>query len=175
MKALIAYFSRSGNNYVGSKIEKLHVGNTAAAAKIAARLTGADEHRIDTVKPYPEGYEETTEAAKLELCRNARPELSAPLKAIDEYTHIVLGYPNWWGTMPMAVFTFLESFDFSGKTIAPFCTNEGSGLGKSESDIKRLCPKAIVLPGLAIRGGEAKDAGPAIEAWLVKSGLVFVR
>jgi flavodoxin len=175
MKALIAYFSRPGDNYVGGKIEKLSVGNTEAAAKIAARLTGADEYRIDTAKPYPEDYEETTEAAKQELRQNARPQLSTPLKTIDAYTHIILGYPNWWGTMPMAVFTFLESFDFSDLTLAPFCTHEGSGLGKSESDIKRLCPKATVLPGLAIRGGEARNAEPAIAVWLEKYGLITRR
>ena len=77
---------------------------------------------------------------------------------MDSYEVIYIGYPNWWGTMPMAVFTFLESYDFSGKTIIPYCTHEGSGMGSSERDIKKLCPNARVLPGLAIRGGSVDRA-----------------
>ena len=72
---------------------------------------------------------------------------------MDSYGIIYIGPPNWWGTMPMAVFTFLEAYDFSGKTLVPFCTHEGSGMGKSEQDVKKACPQAAVLPGLAIRGG----------------------
>jgi flavodoxin len=85
---------------------------------------------------------------------------------MDQYDTIILGYPNWWGTFPMAVFTFLEEYDFSGKTILPFCTHEGSGLGGSERDIRKLCPEAKVLPGLAIRGGSVKNAAETIKSWL---------
>ena len=87
---------------------------------------------------------------------------------MDDYEVIYLGYPNWWGTFPMAVFTFLESYDFSGKTIIPFCTHEGSGIGSSERDIKKLCPDAKVLTGLAIRGGSVKSADSIIKSWLSK-------
>jgi len=80
----------------------------------------------------------------LRLHLNARPELTNTVENMESYDVIYLGYPNWWGTMPMAVFTFLESYDFSGKTIIPFCTHEGSGIGNSERDIKKLCPKAKV-------------------------------
>jgi len=88
---------------------------------------------------------------------------------MDRYDTIILGYPNWWGTFPMAVFTFLEEYEFAGKTIPPFCTHEGSGLGGSERDIRKLCPGAKVLPGLAIRGGGVKGANDAIKSWITKN------
>jgi len=87
---------------------------------------------------------------------------------MDDYDLIYLGYPNWWGTFPMAVFTFLESYDFSGKTIVPFCTHEGSGIGNSERDIKKLCPNAKLLPGIAIRGGSVGVADNLVHSWLKK-------
>ena len=93
---------------------------------------------IITIKPYPEDYYEATRVAKDELKKNARPELIQAIKNMDDYDIIYLGYPNWWGTFPMAVSTFLESYDFSGITIIPFCTHEGSGIGRSEQDIRKL-------------------------------------
>ena len=88
-----------------------------------------------------------------------------------EYDVVFLGYPNWWGTMPMPVFAFLEAYDFSGKTVLPFCTHEGSGLGHSESDIKKLCPTARVAKGLAIQGGNVQKAESAIASWLQEAGV----
>jgi flavodoxin len=85
---------------------------------------------------------------------------------MDSYDVIYLGYPNWWSTFPMVVFTFLESYDFSGKTIVPFCTHEGSGLGSSEHDIKKLCQKADVKNGLAIRGSNVSRADNEIKNWI---------
>ncbi|ABP66710.1 hypothetical protein Csac_1097 [Caldicellulosiruptor saccharolyticus DSM 8903] len=151
-KILIAYFSRKGNNYLNGRITNLPIGNTEIVAQKIQKLTGGDLFEIKPAKQYPEDYYETIEIAKEEKRKNARPELANKLDDISPYEVVFLGYPNWWGTMPMAVFTFLESYDFTGKTIAPFCTHEGSGLGSSERDIKKLCPKANVLPGLAIRG-----------------------
>ena len=165
-KSLIAYFSRAGNNYVGGNIVNLPVGNTEVAANMIRKLTGSDIFRIDTVKAYPEDYQETTDVAKQELRQNARPELSGHLDNMADYSLIYLGYPNWWGTMPMAVFTFLEEYDFAGKTIIPFCTHEGSGMGHSESDIRKVCPDASVLKGLPIRGGNVQRAGNDIADWL---------
>ncbi|HET7732321.1 MAG TPA: flavodoxin, partial [Paludibacter sp.] len=129
-------------------------------------LTGGDLFEIDTVKPYPKDYTETTNVAMKEKRENARPELTAVVDNINEYDVIYLGYPNWWNTFPMAVFTFLESYDFSGKTIIPFCTHEGSGIGNSERDIKKLCPNAKVLPGLAIRGSSVSRADNEIKNWI---------
>src|SRR5512145_3060339 len=129
--ALIAYFSRKGQNYRDGNIVNLPNGNTEIIAKLIHELIGGDLFEIKTTKQYPIDYTETTEIAKTELRTNARPELIGKVSNIDEYDEVYLGYPNWWNTCPMAVFTFLESYDFSGKTIIPFCTHEGSGLGSS--------------------------------------------
>lgn len=166
-KCLIAYFSRKGQNYVNGSIVNLPVGNTEVAAKMAQEVTGGDLFEISTVKTYPVDYTETTEVAQDEKRKNERPELAAHVDNIDEYDVIILGYPNWWGTMPMAVFTFLEEYDFTGKTILPFCTHEGSGMGGSERDIKRICPSAKVEKGLAIHGGSVKSASGVIKSWLL--------
>ena len=166
-KILIAYYSRKGQNYVGSRIVNLAVGNTEVAAKMAQEITGGDLFEIRTVKAYPVDYTETTEVAAVEKRNNERPELAAHVDNMDEYDTIILGYPNWWGTPPMAVFTFLEEYDFTGKTILPFCTHEGSGMGGSERDIKRICPTAKVEKGLAIRGGTVNNAAGTIKSWLL--------
>ena len=104
--------------------------------------------------------------ATVEKRNNARPELSSRVNNMDQYDTVILGYPNWWGTFPMAVFTFLEEYDFSAKTILPFCIHEGSGLGSSESDIRKLCSGATVLSGLAIRGGSVGRADQLVANWL---------
>jgi flavodoxin len=110
--------------------------------------------------------------AKKELHDNARPELSSYVDNIDSYNLIFLGYPNWYGTMPMPVFTFLEKYDLSDKTIIPFCTHEGSGLGHSEKDIAKLCPKATLLKGLAINGSRVSDAKIDVTNWLNKLSII---
>lgn len=161
-KSLIAYFSRKGSNYVGGSIVNLTIGNTEVIANKIEELTGSDMFEIKTVKSYPKDYTETTNVAQDELRENARPELTEIVDDMDSYDVIYLGYPNWWGTMPMAVYTFLESYDFSGKTIIPYCTHEGSGMGSSERDIKKLCPNAKVLSGLAIKGCSVKSVAGTI-------------
>jgi flavodoxin len=170
-RSLIAYYSRAGNNYVGGKIVNLPVGNTEGAAKMIQKLTGSDMFRIDTIKAYPADYHETTDVANQELRQNARPELAGHVDNMADYSVIYLGYPNWWGTMPMAVFAFLEEYDLSGKTIVPFCTHEGSGLGRSVTDIAKLCPNSTILDGLAVLGGGAKTAQNKISDWLRKLGM----
>lgn len=167
-KTLIAYYSRRGQNYVAGAIKNLHVGNTEVVAKKIQEITGADLFEIDTVKPYPQDYTETTDVAMTEKRENARPELTKSVDNMDQYNVIYLGYPNWWNTFPMAVFTFLESYDFSGKTIIPFCTHEGSGIGNSERDINKLCPKANVIKGLALKGSSVGKADNEISNWLKK-------
>ena len=127
--------------------------------------------QIKTVKSYPEDYTETTNVAQEELRKNSRPELTEIVDNMDSYDVIYIGYPNWYGTMPMAVFTFLESYDFSGKTIIPYCTHEGSGLGQSVRDIKKLCPNSRVLDGLAIKGGSVNRNQNDVSAWLHKLGI----
>lgn len=167
-KCLIAYFSRKGSNYVSGRIVDLPIGNTEVVARMIQEMTGGDLFHIEAVKPYPKDYTETTEVAKAELRANARPELTNHTENMDSYDVIFLGYPNWWGTMPMPVFTFLEEYDFSGKTIIPFCTHEGSGLGHSEKDIAKLSPKATVVNGLALHGTRVNAAKPEVTSWLNK-------
>lgn len=172
-KCLIAHYSRKGENYVAGDIVDLPVGNTEVAAEMVRTATGGDLLRIETVDAYPQGYHETTEVARKELRQNARPGLRDMPDNIDGYDVVFLGFPNWWGTPPMAVFTFLEAYDFAGKTIVPFCTHEGSGLGRSESDIRRACPGAKVLDGIAIRGGSVRGSADAIRRWIDSTGLMF--
>jgi len=171
-KSLVACFSRKGNNYVGGRIVNLPIGNTEVIAKKIQKLTESELFKIETVRSYPEDYTETTEVAKDEKKKNTRPELIAKVDDMASYDVIFVGYPNWWGTMPMAVFTFLEAYDFAGKTIIPFCTHEGSGIGSSERDIKKLCPKSKVLTGLAIVGGSVDKSDKDIENWLKKLDLM---
>jgi len=151
-KCMIAYFSWGGNTEViASKVQE---------------ITRGDIFRIDSVKPYPDGYHETTEGAKMELRSNARPELTGKVRDIDTYDVIFLGYPNWWGTIPMAVCTFLESYELSGKTIIPFCTHGGGGIGRSVEDIRELCPGSSVKGAQAFYGSSAKEVKSEVERWL---------
>lgn len=164
--SIIVYFSRTGENYVSGAIKTLAVGNTEAAAEILHELTGADMFKIEPVTPYSNNYNECIEQAKQDKEKNARPEIKAYPESLDGYDTIYLGYPNYWGTMPMCVFTFLEHFDFSGKVIKPFCTHEGSGMGSSESDIKKLCPGARVEKGIPIHGSRLNDAKEQFKKWI---------
>ena len=166
MKKLIAYFSRSGNNYVNGTIKNLEVGNTEIAAKMIKEITGSDIFKIEPIRVYSIDYSRCIEEAKDDLNRDARPELKDYLDSIEEYDVIYLGYPNYWGTMPMAVFTFLEKYDFSNKIIKPFCTHEGSGAGSSINDIKKICPQAKIKSALSIHGADVKQAGESIKNWI---------
>lgn len=139
MADLIVYFSRNYENYVSGAIRNLDVGNTEVAACIIQQLTGADLFKLEPIQEYSRNYNECIAEAQADQRRNARPELRSYPENLDGYDTVYLGFPNYWGTMPMAVFTFLEHFDWSGKTIRPFCTHEGSGMGRSEVDIRRLC------------------------------------
>ena len=167
-KTLIVYYSRKGENYVNGSVRNLAKGNTEVVAEMIASLTGGDLFEIDTVKPYAADYYACIDEAKEELRQNARPELKDYPDSLDGYDTIFVGYPNWWGTMPMAMFTFLEHFDLTGKRILPFCTNEGSGMGSSERDLKRVCKGAKVESGLSIHGAEAAYSRGTVEAWVRK-------
>ena len=167
-KALIAYYSRADENYVNGAIKKLEIGNTEKASGIIRKITGAELFRIEQVKPYAKNYNECIAQAQEDQKRDARPELKQYPDSLEDYDVIYLGYPNYWSTMPMAVFTFLEHYDFTGKVIKPFCTHEGSGLGSSIRDIKKMCPTATVAEGLAIQGGSVDRSGKEIEARLAQ-------
>jgi flavodoxin len=147
-------------------IKTLEVGNTEVAANMIAELTDAELFKIEQVCPYSKNYNECISQAQDDQKRNARPELKKYPNSLDEYDTVYLGFPNYWGTMPMAVFTFLEKFDFNGKTIKPFCTHEGSGMGKSIRDIESICTGAKVEKGLAIHGAAVSRAKKDIEKWI---------
>lgn len=166
MKKLVAFYSRADENYVNGTIVSLEKGNTEVAADIIQKLTGSDRFRIEQEKPYSSDYNECIAQAQRDQKNDIRPALKKFMKSLDEYDVIYLGYPNYWSTMPMAVFTFLEHYDFNGKTIRPFCTHEGSGLGSSVRDIRKLCPGAKVEEGLAIRGGNVSRSEQDIKRWI---------
>ena len=165
-KKLIAFYSRADENYVSGTLKMLAIGNTEVAAGMIQELTGADLFKIEQAKPYSKGYNDCIEEAKEDQQNHARPALVSCPDSVDEYDTIYLGFPNYWNTMPMAVFTFLEHYDFGGKVIKPFCTHEGSGMGRSVSDIKSLCPDAVVGDGLAILGSRVNKSKVDIERWL---------
>lgn len=152
-KTLVVYFSLAGEQYNVGNIKE---GNTEIVAKMIADETGADLFKIETSKPYTTSDHRTLlNEAKDELSKKARPALKAD-KDISGYGTIYVGYPIWWGDMPMALYTFLEGKNWSGKTVVPFCTHEGSGLSGTESKIRSVCKGAKVLKGLAIRGRTAQ-------------------
>ena len=162
---LTVYYSRKGQNYWAGNIRDLPRGNTEIAAEFIRKAVGGDLFEIDTVKPYSADYTTCTKEAQAELRANARPELKEYLNSLDGYDTIFVGYPNWWGTMPMAMFTFLEHYNLAGKRIIPFCTNEGSGMGSSERDLKKICTGATVEQGMAIRGCETAKSEKKIAQW----------
>ena len=168
MAQLIVYFSRRGENYVSGRIQPLSVGNTEVVARRLQVLTGADLFQLEPVHPYSDNYNLCIEQAQADQRQDARPALRALPDHLEDYDTIYLGYPNYWGTMPMAVYTFLEHFDFSGKTIHPFCTHEGSGLSGTEKDIQRAAKGALVARGLSIYGSSVDQAKPALEKWSKK-------
>ena len=166
MAKLVAFYSRADENYFGGTMKYITVGNTEKAARMIAELTGADLFRIEQKAPYAADYYTCIEQAKRDLRAKARPELVGLPDDLDAYDEIYLGYPNYWGTMPMAVYTFLEAFDFSGKKIHPFCTHEGSGLAGTEQDIRKTAKGAAVTKGLAIHGSEVDSAKKRISDWV---------
>ena len=165
-KVLVAYYSRAGENYFGGSLKVIKKGNTECAAEIIADLTGGELFKIEQKNPYSDDYNECIKQAKADQQKNARPELVSYPDSIAEYDTLYLGYPNYWGTIPMAVFTFLERYDFTGKTIKPFCTHEGSGLGGSVGDISQTARGADVKQGIAIRGSDASKSESALKKWI---------
>ena len=171
-KTLIAFFSRADENYFGGAMRYVKVGNTEIVVNLMKDMISADTFKIEMKNPYSPVYMTCIDEAKKDLRENARPELKSYPDSLDEYDTVILGYPNYWGTMPMAVATFLERYDFSGKTILPLCTNEGSGMGGSERDVKRYARGAKVEKGLSITGSSAANSGDALRNWLGANGML---
>lgn len=168
-KNLIIYYSRKGENYWDGRIVDLKKGNTERVAEFIQKAAGGELFEVETVKSYSTDYNKCTKEAQAELRTGERVEPKAYLDDLSGYDNIFVGFPNWWGTMPMVLFTFLEHYDLAGKTILPFCTNEGSGMGSSESDLRKICKGAEVKRGLSIRGCRAEQSEAQVEAWVRQS------
>ena len=170
---LVVYFSRAGENWEVGNVEK---GSTRIVAEYIAETVGADLFEIVPVEPYPESYEEMLEIASAEQNENARPEILNTIDNFDEYETILLGYPIWYADMPMIVYNFLESYDFTGKTIYPFDTHGGSGLSGTVNHIKETVPGAEVKEGLPIVGkavqNNFEDTKSVINEWLINNDLM---
>ena len=155
-KVLVLYFSQSGN--------------TETVANFIHDKVGGDIIKLETVKEYPSDYDELVDYAQDEQRDNRRPELKTKIDNIDQYDTIFLGYPNWWGDMPMPIYTFLDDYDLSGKTIAPFITHGGSGLSGTPDNIQDEEANATVTEGLAVSGSSASSSESTVNEWLSKLG-----
>ena len=169
---LIAFFSRADENYSVGYIEK---GNTHIIAEMISSYTGGELFHIERSTPYPAKYDDCTDEAKREQSNNARPALKENID-ISGYDVIYLGYPNWWGDMPMPVYTFIESHNWEGKTVIPFCTHAGSGLSNTVSTLRSKLTGATVKNGLSIAGTTAQNnrtaANNAVYDFLSSNGLI---
>ena len=165
MKEIILYYSRAAENYFGGSLKYIEKGNTEVVAEKLQALTGADLFEIKQVHPYSDEYNTCIAEAKKDKQEDARPALEALPENMDQYDTVYLLYPNYWGTMPMAVFTLLDAFDWTGKNIKPLCTNEGSGMGSSEEDLKKMCKGAEIKPGLAVTGSYVNECDEKLKGW----------
>ena len=171
-KTLIAFFSRADENYFAGAMRYVKVGNTEIVCNLIKDMIDADMFKIEMKTPYSPVYMTCIEEAKAHLREKARPELVGYPDSINGYDTVILAYPNYWGTIPMAVASFLEKCDLTGKTILPLCTNEGSGMGASERTIKQCAPGADVKKGLPVIGSNAANSGDAVRRWLKANGLI---
>lgn len=163
---IIVYFSMKGQTIgPGMKIVELEKGNTEVAAEVIQSAVGGGLFEIKADRDYSKDHMVLIEEAKQELKAGTRVPVKAYPESLEQYDTIFLGYPNWWNTMPMVLFTFLEHYDWTGKRIIPFCTNEGSGIGDSVRDIKRICKGADVDGGASLTGSRVRNSEAQIAAW----------
>ena len=179
---LIAYYSLTGNRDYQSDVDATSsasittwngevLGNSEVLARMAQEASGGDVFFIEVSEKYPESFDGTSDRSSSEQSQGARPELASHLDNMDQYDTVVLIYPNWWGSLPMGVLTFLEEYDFSGKQILPIATSQGSGLGSGPRQISSACPDATVLEGLAV-GGRVSNASSSITNALEDAGII---
>ena len=170
-KTLIAFFSRADENYFAGAMRYVKVGNTEVVCNLMKEMIDADVFKIEMKNPYSPVYMTCIEEAKNDLRDKARPELVSYPESIDGYDTVVLAYPNYWGTIPMAVATFLERYDFKGKTIIPFFSHEGSSNGANAlPTVQKLAKGATVRTkdALSIRGGNVAKSEKEVRAWVKK-------
>lgn len=170
-KVLVVFYSRTGENYAVGNIAK---GNTHIAAEMIADKTDGRLFEVQPIKPYPEDYTKCTEVAKKEKEEEARPAIKDDI-AVEDYDVVFIGYPIWWGDAPMPVHTFIDKHNWNGKTVIPFCTHEGSGLGSTEAIMAKACKGATLLKGLAVQGSVAQnqrnEARESVDSWLNELGF----
>lgn len=172
-RTLVAYFSRAGENFYDGSYRYVLVGNTEIVVNHIKELIDVEYFKIEMKEPYSVNYNTCIEQAKKDQRMHARPEIGEDmLNGVEEYDNIILAYPLYWGTLPMAMFTFLDKYMWTGARILPLCTHEGGGMGRSEQDIRSLCIGARVEKGLAITGSQAEYAKPLVEEWLKENGLL---
>lgn len=166
MSSIVIYFSRAGENYFAGELKNIEKGNTEVIAEYIREIDNAELFKVETVIDYPTDYLECTQIAKKEQQVAGRPKIKKTLESIAEYDTVYIGFPNWWGTLPMAMFTQLEQLDFTGKIVKPFVTHEGSGFGSSLKDLKKLCKGAEIKKGISIPGADVGNVKGQVEVWI---------
>ena len=154
---LIAYFSWSGN--------------TEKMAQIIQTETGGDLFKIEPATPYTDDYNTLLDVAQQEQADNARPELALQVENWEEYDVVFVGYPDWWSDAPMLIYSFLEAYDWEGKTLVPFCTSGGSGFGRSLDKLPDSAPGATIVEGLHVSGSSVDGASEEIASWIAELNL----
>ncbi len=166
MSSLVIYFSRSGENYFGGELKNIEKGNTEVIAEYIQELDDADLFKVEPAVEYPADYMKCIDVAKKEQQQDARPEIKQTLDDISQYETVYIGFPNWWGTLPMPMFTQLEKLDFTGKVVKPFVTHEGSGFGSSQKDLAKLCEGGEIKKGLSIPGANVYGVKDTVKLWI---------
>ena len=166
-KVLIVFFSHAGENYAVGNIK---VGNTKLVADEIQKVTGGDEFEIVAERNYDMPYGSLTKLAKEEQERNEKPAFKGEVKDIDQYSTVFIGGPVWWGTYPQVMFSFFDKYDLNGKTIIPFTTHEGSGLGYVVEDLKKLYPNATFKEAFSIYGHETRNDLSKVSKWMKSLG-----
>ncbi len=179
---LIAYFTYGENAGLSSDADASSsasiqvfngevTGNTGVMAHMIAESSGGELFSIRTAEPYPDNYNDTIDAGESEKDNNIHPELSTHIENLEQYDTVFVGFPNWWYGMPMVMYSFFEEYDFSGKTVIPFCTSGGSAFSDAIDEIKDMEPDATVLDGLHISGSSVNDAKDSVDEWVNELGL----
>ena len=167
MKTLIAYFSHIGENLQNNEIIVLEKGNTEVVAEKLAELTGGDLYRIEEEEPYPFSYDDCLRRSRREDENNEHPVLKPGMRLnMDEYDTVYIGFPIWYRTYPRIVASFLDDYDFTGKTVRPFCTNDEGTFGISLLEMQSVLKGASFTDGLAIRGADVYNADERIAAFV---------
>lgn len=179
---LIAYFTYGENAEVPNDVDTSSsasiqifngevTGNTGVMARMIADASGGELFSIRTAKPYPDSYDATVDAGQSEKNNGVRPEIALHIENPDQYDTIFVGFPNWWYGMPMVMYSFFDEYDFSGKTVIPFCTSGGSAFSDAIEEIRAMEPDATVLDGLHISGSSVSDAESRVSEWVAELGL----